>query len=394
MKLLILSLMTAGCFLYAADEIPFMDKVPSMRGVPGDPAWQTALKITDFKRNRPEQDNGKITAWIGRSSDILYAALLSEHAKTEASHRDQTAHDGEIYKDDDFEIFLDFRGKKKDYILIIGNTNGAVLDLYIDPNRRQHPDYESGAVVRGSVQNNSYYIEAAIPLASLRLGENETGLIGLCLARTIAWNKDSQSCFGKFHEPNTWKYFQIPFKTPLILKKASYNLTAGKQPFRFEMSNISSQKEDLTLDLSGTKRTVTIPPHGSQVFTLEILLKSESKPVYKALKVLDQSGKTLLQWGVFGKVNPSFEAALQSFVLYNGENARLKITLNSRTSGSMSIQSVTQDGKILAQKILLADAEKMDTELAVPAGTAYILCKYGSEQMKFPVRIIQSPWEK
>ena len=387
-----LLLTTVCCVLSAAETLPFMDKIPSMRGIPGDPAWKSALMTSDFKQNRPGESNGKITAWIGRTADTLYAALLSEHAGIDAFHHDQTAHDGEIYKDDDFEIFLDFRGRKKDYLLIIGNTNGAVLDLYVDQNRRQRPDYESGAVVRGSILKKGYYIEMAIPLASLRLGENETGSIGLCLARSIAWNKDPQSCFGKFHQPNTWKYFQLPFETPLILKSASYKLIAGKQPFRFELFNTSPQKLALDLDFSGVRRSVAIPPRTAQVFRLETSLKAESEPLRKTLKVSDRSGGTLLQWGVFGTVRPAFEAALQSFVLYDGEDARLKIVLNDRTAGRVNIRSVSQDGRILARKSLVADGGGTDVEAAVPAGTACIICEYGSAQKKFPVRIIPSPW--
>ena len=389
-----LLLMTVCCVLHAAETLPFMDKAPSMRGIPGDPAWRSASMTSDFRQSRPGAGNGKITAWIGRTADTLYAALLSEHANTDAFHHDQTAHDGEIYKDDDFEIFLDFRGRKKDYLLIIGNTNGAVLDLYVDQNRRQRPDYESGAVVRGSILEKGYYIEMAIPLASLRLGENETGSIGICLARSIAWNKDSQSCFGKFHQPGTWKYFQRPFETPLILKSASYKLIAGKQPFRFELFNTSTRKLALNLDFSGAQCPVTIPPRTAQVFRLETALKAESEPIHKTLKISDRSGRTLLQWGAFGKVRPVFEAALQSFVLYDGENARIKIILNDQASGTVNIRSVSQDGKILARKTLAADGGEKDVEVAVPAGTACILCEYGSAQKTFPVRIIPSPWGK
>ena len=389
-----LSLITACCVLHAAETLPFMEKIPSIRGIPGDPAWRSALMTSDFKQNSRGESNGKITEWIGRTADSLYAALLSEHANTDAFHHDQTAHDGEIYKDDDFEIFLDFRGRKKDYLLIIGNTNGAVLDLYVDRNRRQRPDYESGAVVRGSVLKKGYYIEMAIPLASLRLGENETGSIGLCLARSIAWNKDSQSCFGKFHQPNTWKYFQLPFKTPLILKSVSCKLIEGRQPFRFELFNTSTRKLALNLDFSGAQCPVTIPPRTAQVFRLETALKAESEPIHKTLKISDRSGRTLLQWGAFGKVRPVFEAALQSFVLYDGENARIKIILNDQASGTVNIRSVSQDGKILARKTLAADGGEKDVEVAVPAGTACILCEYGSAQKTFPVRIIPSPWGK
>ena len=389
-----LLLMTVCCVLRAADTLPFMDKAPSMRGIPGDPAWRSALVTTDFRQSRPGQNNGKITAWIGRTADTLYAALLSEHANTDAFHHDQAAHDGEIYKDDDFEIFLDFRGRKKDYLLIIGNTNGAVLDLYVDQNRRQRPNYESGAVVRGSILKKGYYIEMAIPLASLRLGENETGSIGLCLARSIAWNKDSQSCFGKFHQPGTWKYFQLPFETPLVLTSASYKLIAGHQSFRFELFNTSSRQLALDLDFSGTRRSAAIPPNTVQVFQLETALTAESEPIHKTLKISDRSGRTLLQWGAFGKVRPVFEAALQSFVLYDGENARIKIILNDQASGTVNIRSVSQDGKILARKTLAADGGEKDVEVAVPAGTACILCEYGSAQKTFPVRIIPSPWGK
>ena len=392
MKRSMLLLMAVCGVLHAAETLPFMDKAPSMRGIPGDPAWRSASMTTDFRQSRPGASNGKVTAWIGRTADTLYAALLSEHADTNAFHRDQTAHDGEIYKDDDFEIFLDFRGRKKDYLLIIGNTNGAVLDLYVDQNRRQRPDYESGAVVRGSILKKGYYIEMAIPLASLRLGENETGSIGLCLARSIAWNKDSQSCFGKFHQPNTWKYFQLPFKTPLILKSASYKLIAGRRPFRFELFNTSSQKLALNLDFSGAQRPVTISPNTAQVFRLETPLKAESEPIHRTLKISDRSGRTLLQWGIFGKVRPAFEAALQSFVLYDGENARIRIVLNDRTAGTVNIYSVSHDGKILARKSFVADGGRKEVEMAVPAGTACIICEYGSARKKFPVRIIPSPW--
>ena len=392
MKRSMLLLMAVCGVLHAAETLPFMDKAPSMRGIPGDPAWRSASMTTDFRQSRPGASNGKVTAWIGRTADTLYAALLSEHAGTNAFHRDQTAHDGEIYKDDDFEIFLDFRGRKKDYLLIIGNTNGAVLDLYVDKNRRQRPNYESGAVVRGSILKKGYYIEMAIPLASLRLGENETGSIGLCLARSIAWNKDSQSCFGKFHQPNTWKHFQRPFETPLILKSASYKLIAGHRPFRFELLNTSPRKLALDLDFSGVRQSVAIPPRTAQVFQLETSLQAKSEPVSKTLKVSGRSGGTLLQWGVFGKVRPAFEAALQSFVLYDGENARLKIVLNDRTAGTVNIRSVSHDGKILARKSLAADGGEKNVEAAVPAGTACIICEYGSAQKKFPVRIIPSPW--
>ena len=146
--------------------------------------WQSAAWTADFV---DIEGVGKLLpAWQTRAkmlwndSTLFIAATLQEPQIWAT----QTHHDDIIFKDNDFEVFIDPDNNTHQYFEIELNALNKAFDLFIPKPYRNGgdgliswdaPGFRSGIKVEGTLnhpqdQDKSWTVEMAIPLKSLRVG--------------------------------------------------------------------------------------------------------------------------------------------------------------------------------------------------------------------------------
>jgi hypothetical protein len=146
--------------------------------------WQKAPWTTDFvdiegsKKPLPTFQTRVKMLW--NDSTLFVAATLQEPQIWAT----QTHHDDIIYKDNDFEIFIDPDNNAHQYFEVEVNAINKIFDLYLPKPYRDKGDaliswdvagLRSGVAINGTLnhpqdQDKSWTVEMAIPLKTLRMG--------------------------------------------------------------------------------------------------------------------------------------------------------------------------------------------------------------------------------
>lgn len=160
------------------------DAVLKMDGNLQENAWQKAAWTTDFVdiegSLKPLPTFKTQVKMLWNDSTLFIAAKLQEPQVWAT----QTHHDDIIYKDNDFEIFIDPDNNTHQYFEIEVNAINKIFDLFLPKPYRNGGDaliswdvdgLKSGIKIDGTLNNpkdqdKSWTVEMAIPLKALRMG--------------------------------------------------------------------------------------------------------------------------------------------------------------------------------------------------------------------------------
>lgn len=160
------------------------DAVLTMDGNLQESAWQNASWTTDFvdiegtKKPLPEFKTQVKMLW--NDSTLFIAAKLKEPQVWAT----QTNHDDIIFKDNDFEIFIDPDNNAHQYFEIEINALNKIFDLFLPKPYRNGGDaliswdlskLKTGVQIQGTLNNptdadEGWTVEMAVPLQELRMG--------------------------------------------------------------------------------------------------------------------------------------------------------------------------------------------------------------------------------
>jgi hypothetical protein len=158
--------------------------VLTMDGNLQEPAWQSAAWTTDFvdiegtKKPVPEFKTQVKMLW---NDSTLFIAAKMQEPQVWAT---QMHHDDIIYKDNDFEVFIDPDNNTHQYFEIEINAVNKVFDLFMPKSYRNQGDaligwnvegLKTGVQIQGTLNNpadtdEGWTVEMAIPLKELRMG--------------------------------------------------------------------------------------------------------------------------------------------------------------------------------------------------------------------------------
>ncbi|MFB3890732.1 MAG: glycoside hydrolase domain-containing protein [Phycisphaerae bacterium] len=179
-----------------------VDKPPAMNAKLDDPAWKDAPVQTDFiSLATGEQSALRTEVRIVSDGKKIYFHFHCLEPKYGEMKAYATERDGEVWKDDGVEVFLDTRHDRRTYFQVIVNTLGTVQDA--DTSDVTWDGDVQTAVVKGK---GFYDIEIAIGLDSMKAkaGPGITWGINLCRdrlpepAENASWTHVGTS----FHNPS------------------------------------------------------------------------------------------------------------------------------------------------------------------------------------------------
>jgi len=169
---------------------------PRVDGNLDDACWAPDRAITSFVHHKGTGPGvEKTRAWIAYEDASLYVAFECPHPADAALKEDATGRDGDTWRDDSVEVFLDPGHDHRDYYQFAVNCRGVVRDSH-----GRDVSWDSATRAGVGRRDGAWTIEIAIPFRDLAL-DLETGTTwGINLVRndrargeTVTWS------LGGFH---------------------------------------------------------------------------------------------------------------------------------------------------------------------------------------------------
>jgi len=180
------------------------DKAPVIDGRMDDEIWQTASVFKDFVQYRPVDlvaPTKPTEVRIGYDAKFLYIAFkaFDERDKVRATIAKRDA----VFDDDWVGVWLDtFNDGRRAYELIF-NPFGVQADAIFTEGVSEDFSVDIVMESKGSVVEDGYVVEVAIPFKSLRYTAGKDKLWGLHLLRTIKRFNNEQSSWMPISKDNS-----------------------------------------------------------------------------------------------------------------------------------------------------------------------------------------------
>ncbi len=175
--------------LFASEplEAPRAEAAPAIDGKLDDPAWASALKLSDFKTFQPDYGkppSQKTEAYVLFDAENIYFAFRcfdSEPGKIKASLSKRDA----MFQDDFAGILIDsFNDSQNAYAFMI-NPLGIQGDGMINADGDMEPTHDIVWYSKGLIDEQGFVVECRLPLQSIRFPDKKTVIMGLVVFRQI-----------------------------------------------------------------------------------------------------------------------------------------------------------------------------------------------------------------
>lgn len=153
---------------------------PKMDGKLDDAVWAAAKPIDDFRlTGSPDVAKQPTEVRFAYDNANLYIAVRCTEPELDKLVARADKPDGETYKDDSVEIFLDLGLDRKTAVQYVINANGVVFDA-----RNNDPNWTGPCEVKPGREKDAWTLEIAIPWKSLQVsGPRKGQRIGLNVCR-------------------------------------------------------------------------------------------------------------------------------------------------------------------------------------------------------------------
>ncbi len=183
-------------------SVALLDKAPEIDGTVDRREWGQAAVLSDFITL-----GGRACAplptvvYLGYTKEALYVGAKLFDPKPQQLRREVIQRDGEVWRDDCLELFIDTSGERQDYAHLAVNALGTKYDSY---DRIVTEDFQWDAAA--TVQDDGWSVEIRLPFANQvapRPGDKWILEVGRNAARAdvlSSWGYHNKS----FHEPQNF----------------------------------------------------------------------------------------------------------------------------------------------------------------------------------------------
>jgi hypothetical protein len=203
--LIVLFFATLSVNLFANDpkppmEVPLAQTAPVIDGKLDDPAWPSALKLTDFKTFKPDYGKDptqKTEGYMLYDSENIYFAFRAydtDPTKIKASISKRDA----MFSDDYMGVFIDTFNTNQEAYAFTVNPLGIQGDGILDINGNIDDKYDMVWYSKGQIDDQGYTVEIRIPLQSIRFPNKKTITMKMAYFRQIVRTSEMAS-FPAFH---------------------------------------------------------------------------------------------------------------------------------------------------------------------------------------------------
>lgn len=171
---------------------------PTLDGRLTETCWSETSAIRTFVAHTGTKIiEEPVRAWLACDDANLYAAFRCPRSPGATLREQVSMHDGDTWRDDSIEVFLDPQHWHRDYFQFCVNCRGIIRDSH-----NRDVTWESGARAAVAREDAAWTVELAIPLERLGLGFDTGQTWGI----NLVWNNRDRPetatwSLGGFHAP-------------------------------------------------------------------------------------------------------------------------------------------------------------------------------------------------
>ncbi len=179
----------------AALDVPKASAAPVIDGKLDDPAWEIALKLSNFRTFKPDfgKDPSQNTeAYVLCDAGNLYFAVRAYDKSPEKIKASISKRDG-MFQDDYICILIDaFNNRQEAYGFLV-NPRGVQGDGVMNASGNLEATFDTIWYSKGQIDDQGFTVEIRIPLKSIRFPSKKTVTMGLVVIRQQVRTSESSS---------------------------------------------------------------------------------------------------------------------------------------------------------------------------------------------------------
>jgi len=189
---------------------------PHIDGLLEEPAWQEVSLLTDFYqciwKKRAYPIEGKAEVYVGYWDNSLYLGIKGYESSTDNLVTQTTQRDGDVYRDDCVEIFLDPNHDYRTYYALQLNSIGTLTDGYSTDQVDEYSREWNGSYhIATQVEDTFWTVEIKIPAEQFREGRIQSDEVwGFNVARVRIANASEYGqwvpTYGAAHRPDRFGF--------------------------------------------------------------------------------------------------------------------------------------------------------------------------------------------
>ena len=177
-------------------RVSLADQMPILDGEFDERLWAGAAKIDSFWQNlnilRVLPSIGRTQALVARTQTHLLVGVKGFEDDTSDLWATQAERDGEVWRDDSVEIFLDTNLDQRDFFQVVTNSIGTVWDVKNSVVRSEQDNEWNATIQVGTrLATDHWAAEVAIPFADMEVAPQAGDAWGFNLSR-MRMSRDSE----------------------------------------------------------------------------------------------------------------------------------------------------------------------------------------------------------
>ena len=168
--MMIVALLAIACICAQAAEfytppvisIPLLAQAPEIDGIVGRQEWGQAVVLSELVTlSGASRAQLPTTVYVGYTKQALYVGARLFDPNPQQLRREVTQRDGEVWRDDCLELFVDTAGERQDYAHLVVNALGTKYDSY-DRVVVEDFQWETAA----TIHDDGWSVEISLPFAN------------------------------------------------------------------------------------------------------------------------------------------------------------------------------------------------------------------------------------
>lgn len=228
-------------------SIPIFERPPKIDGVLNETCWKKAIVFEVDTAVPKKQLKDKWKAYIGCDTSSIYIGIDADVSEPKEILKSIKVRDDSVWRNDCFEIMVDYKNDGKTYAHLLMDTNSVRCDLIQIPGSGvvDFKNFDGDWIGFCQIKGNKIFVEFQIPYAIFDLCGKKDQDFRINICRENKYQGEDSSITGTFHEIDKFfvlKNLPIPkLMKEIEVKDVNWGTNFGQNVLTAKVVNFSEK---------------------------------------------------------------------------------------------------------------------------------------------------------